>query len=97
VFAILVSLKQRSSELKTTAPLGKPVRSAPATADAATIERAIKVAIDALKEMGVRDECSILVGGGFVDKRSALAVGADAYWQDVSVAAKATKASSAKQ
>jgi len=83
--------------LKTTAPLGKPVRSAPTTADAATIERAIKVAIDALKEMGIRDECSVLVGGGFVNKRSAQAVGADAYWQDVSVAAKAAKASSVKQ
>jgi len=79
------------------APLGNPVRSAPTTADAATIERAIKVAIDALKEMGVRNECSVLVGGGFLNKRSALAAGADAYWQDVSVAAKAAKASSAKQ
>ena len=80
-----------------TAPLGKPIVPVPATADAATIERAIKVAIDALKEMGVRDECSVLVGGGFVNKRSALAVGADAYWQDVSAAAKAAKASSVKQ
>ena len=73
--------------MKTTAPLGKQVRSAPAKPDAATIERAIKVAIDALQEMGIRGECSVLVGGGILDKRSALAVGADGYWQGASTKA----------
>jgi methanogenic corrinoid protein MtbC1 len=83
--------------VKTTTPLGQPVRTVAAKTDAAMIERAIKVAIDALKEIGVRKECSVLVGGGSLNKRSALAVGADAYWQDVSVAAIVAKASSAKQ
>jgi methanogenic corrinoid protein MtbC1 len=77
---------QRSGPLKTMAPPGNQVR--PSSADAATIERAIKVAIDALREMGVRSECCVAVGGGFLDERSALTVGADAYWQDATVAAK---------
>ena len=68
------------------APSGNQVR--PASADATTIERAIKVAIDALEEMGVRSECCVAVGGGFLDECSAMTVGADAYWQDVSVAKK---------
>ena len=75
--------------MKPSTPLGKSVQSAPTGVDAATIERAIKVTIDALKEMGVRDECSVVVGGGFFNERSALAVGADAYWQDIVVAAEA--------
>ena len=74
-----------------TAPLGKPVQSGPAVADAATIEHAIKVAIDALKEIGVRKECSVLVGGGSLNRHSAMAIGADAYWQDISLAAKTAR------
>jgi len=72
--------------LKTMAPPSNQVR--PAPADTAAIERAIKVAISALEEMGVRGECCVAVGGGFLDERSALTVGADAYWQDATVAAK---------
>jgi len=72
--------------LKTVAPQGNQVR--PASADVATIERAIKVAIDALREMGVRSECCVAVGGGFLDERSALTVGADAYWRDAIAVAK---------
>ena len=72
--------------MKTTAPFGKSVW--PVAADAATVERAIKVAIGALEEMGVRSECRVAVGGGLLDERSAIDVGADAYWQDVSVTTK---------
>lgn len=75
--------------MKTSAQVGKPAQSPPINADAAAIEHAIKVAIDVLKEMGVREECSVVVGGGFFNERSALAVGADAYWQDIIVAANA--------
>ena len=71
--------------MKTTAPFGEPIQ----PADAATIERAIKVAIEALREMGVRQEGSIVVGGGLLDESSALAVGADGYRQDMLLAAKA--------
>ena len=69
--------------MKTTAPFGKP-----GTPDVASIERAIKVAIGALEQMGVRRECCVAVGGGFLGEGSALAVGADAYWPDTSVATK---------
>ena len=51
--------------------------------DAASIERAIKVAIGALEQMGVRSERCVAVGGGFLGESSALAVGADAYWPDI--------------
>ncbi len=63
--------------MKTMAPIGKQAR--PAVANAATIERAAKIAIDALEELGIRNEYSVLVGGEAFDRRTALAVGADAY------------------
>ena len=70
--------------MKSTGPFENPVPRA--ARDGAAIERAIKVAIDALEEIGLRRQCCVAVGGGFLDERSALAVGADAYWQNMSAA-----------
>ncbi len=65
-------------------------------AGSATIENAIKVVVDGLKEMGVRDDYIVLVGGGPLNEQSALAVGADAYCPDASVALETAKALRAK-
>jgi methanogenic corrinoid protein MtbC1 len=61
-------------------------------ADVATIERAAKIAIDALKEQGIRDDYIVLVGGGPLGERSAVAVGADAYCRDASAPTETAKA-----
>jgi methanogenic corrinoid protein MtbC1 len=77
-------------------PLGKGPASSSAEASVATIERAARIAIDALKELGVRDEYAVLVGGGALGKRSALAIGADAYCRDLSMPVKAAKTFAAR-
>jgi 5-methyltetrahydrofolate--homocysteine methyltransferase len=47
---------------------------------------AMRDTIATLKEAGLRDRVSIIVGGGAVDRQSAQAIGADAYGEDAAVA-----------
>lgn len=58
-------------------------------ASRATIEGAIRIAIEALAEMGLRGERVVVIGGGHLDERSALALGADLYCPKASAASKA--------
>jgi ketol-acid reductoisomerase len=61
------------------------------------LEHAIKVVIDALKEKGIRNDWVVLVDGRPLNERSALAVGADVYCPDASVALAMAKAFGAKR
>lgn len=56
------------------------------------MEKAMKVAIDALGELRIRNDYVVLVGGGAVNEQSALAVGADVYCRDASKAAETARA-----
>ncbi len=47
---------------------------------------AMRDTIAALKEAGLRDRVSIIVGGGAVDRKTAQAIGADAYGEDAAAA-----------
>jgi len=60
------------------------------------IENATKIVIDALKELGTRKEYNVLVGGAPLNEQAALAVGADVYCKDISVAVKTAKILTAK-
>jgi corrinoid protein of di/trimethylamine methyltransferase len=51
----------------------------------------MKVVIDTLKEKGLRDNITVLVGGAPVNEEFARAVGADAYCRDAAVAVEAAK------
>lgn len=55
----------------------------------ATIEGAVRIAIDAFAEMGLRGERIVVIGGGQLSERSALALGADVYCPKASAASKA--------
>jgi 5-methyltetrahydrofolate--homocysteine methyltransferase len=47
---------------------------------------AMRDTIAALKESGVRERVSVIVGGGAVDRQSARTIGADAYGEDAGAA-----------
>jgi len=66
-------------------------------AESATIERAMRVVIDALKELNVRKDHVVLVGGGPLDENSARAIGADVYCRDASIAMETVKTLMAKR
>ena len=51
----------------------------------------MKVVIDTLKEMGVRDEYVVLVGGAPLNEEFADAIGADAYCRDAAVSVETAK------
>ena len=52
----------------------------------------MKVVIDTLKEKGLRDKITVLVGGAPVNEEFAKAVGADAYCRDAAIAVETAKA-----
>jgi 5-methyltetrahydrofolate--homocysteine methyltransferase len=52
----------------------------------------MKVVIDALKTQGVRDRCTVLVGGAPLNEEFARHVGADAYCRDAAVAVETARA-----
>jgi len=72
-------------------PIGSHLASPSTETNVAMIERAVKIAIDALKELGAREDCMVLVGGGPLSEQSALAAGADAYCRDVAAPLNAAK------
>jgi corrinoid protein of di/trimethylamine methyltransferase len=51
----------------------------------------MKVVIDTLKEKGIRDEITVLVGGAPLNEEFARAIGADAYCRDAAVAVETAK------
>jgi methylmalonyl-CoA mutase cobalamin-binding domain/chain len=51
----------------------------------------MKVVIDTLKERGLRDDYTVLVGGAPLNEQFAKAVGADAYCRDAAVAVETAK------
>ncbi|MFQ5466852.1 MAG: corrinoid protein [Kiloniellaceae bacterium] len=51
----------------------------------------MKVVIDTLKEMGIRDDYVVLVGGAPLNEAFAEAIGADAYCRDAAVAVETAK------
>jgi 5-methyltetrahydrofolate--homocysteine methyltransferase len=51
----------------------------------------MKVVIDTLKEKGLRDRITVLVGGAPVNEEFAKAIGADAYCRDAAVAVETAK------
>ena len=51
----------------------------------------MKVVIDTLKERGIRDEITVLVGGAPLNEEFARAIGADAYCRDAAVAVETAK------
>ena len=51
----------------------------------------MKVVIDTLKEMGIRDDYIVLVGGAPLNEAFAEAIGADAYCRDAAVAVETAK------
>jgi methanogenic corrinoid protein MtbC1 len=57
----------------------------------------MKVVIDVMKEKGIRNDYIVLVGGAPLNEQFALAVGADAYCRDASVAVETAKAFMAKR
>ena len=57
----------------------------------------MKVVIDTLKEKGLRSDYIVLVGGAPLNEQFAMAVGADAYCRDASVAVETAKAFMAKR
>jgi 5-methyltetrahydrofolate--homocysteine methyltransferase len=52
----------------------------------------MKVVIDALETQGVRDHCTVLVGGAPLNEEFARHVGADAYCRDAAVAVETARA-----
>ena len=73
------------------APIPRQPISASTETDVAAIERAVRIAIDALKELGIREDYAVLVGGGPLTEQSALAAGADAYCRDIPAATNAAE------
>ena len=57
----------------------------------------MKVVIDTLKEKGLRSDYIVLVGGAPLNEQFAMAVGADAYCRDASVAVETAKAFMARR
>jgi corrinoid protein of di/trimethylamine methyltransferase len=51
----------------------------------------MKVVIDTLKERGIRDEITVLVGGAPLNEEFARTIGADAYCRDAAVAVETAK------
>jgi corrinoid protein of di/trimethylamine methyltransferase len=51
----------------------------------------MKVVIDALKEKGIRDDITVLVGGAPLNEDFARSIGADAYCRDAAVAVETAK------
>ena len=51
----------------------------------------MKVVIDTLKEKGIRDEITVLVGGAPLNEEFARSIGADAYCRDAAVAVETAK------
>ncbi len=51
----------------------------------------MKVVIDTMKEMGIRDNHIVLVGGAPLNEEFGLAIGADAYCRDAAVAVETAK------
>ncbi len=51
----------------------------------------MKVVIDTLKEKGIRDQITVLVGGAPLNEEFARAIGADAYCRDAAVAVETAK------
>ncbi len=51
----------------------------------------MKVVIDAMKEQGIRDDYTVLVGGAPLNEAFAEAIGADAYCRDAAVAVETAK------
>jgi methylmalonyl-CoA mutase cobalamin-binding domain/chain len=51
----------------------------------------MKVVIDKLKERGIRDEITVLVGGAPLNEEFARSIGADAYCRDAAVAVETAK------
>ncbi len=51
----------------------------------------MKTVIDSLKEKGIRDNYTVLVGGAPLNEEFAEAVGADTYCQDASIAVETAK------
>jgi corrinoid protein of di/trimethylamine methyltransferase len=51
----------------------------------------MKVVIDKLKERGIRDELTVLVGGAPLNEEFARSIGADAYCRDAAVAVETAK------
>ncbi|MGI9336327.1 MAG: corrinoid protein [Gammaproteobacteria bacterium] len=51
----------------------------------------MKVVIDTLKEQGIRDDYTVLVGGAPLNEQFAEAIGADAYCRDAAVAVETAK------
>ena len=52
----------------------------------------MKVVIQAMKDRGIRDDYTVLVGGAPLNEEFGLAVGADAYCRDAAVAAETARA-----
>ncbi len=57
----------------------------------------MKVVIDTMKEKGIRDDYTILVGGAPLNEEFAKAIGADAYCRDAAVAVETAKAFMARK
>ena len=51
----------------------------------------MKVVIDRLKELGLRDDIVVLVGGAPLNEEFGKAIGADAYCRDAAVAVETAK------
>ncbi|TFL17810.1 corrinoid protein [Jannaschia formosa] len=57
----------------------------------------MKVVIDALKEKGIRDDYTVLVGGAPLNEEFGRAIGADAYCRDAAVAVETAKSFMARK
>jgi methylmalonyl-CoA mutase cobalamin-binding domain/chain len=57
----------------------------------------MKVVIDTMKERGIRDDYTVLVGGAPLNEDFAKAIGADAYCRDAAVAVETAKAFMARK
>ncbi len=57
----------------------------------------MKVVIDTMKEKGIRDDYTVLVGGAPLNEEFAKAIGADAYCRDAAVAVETAKAFMARK
>ena len=57
----------------------------------------MKVVIDTMKEMGIRDDYVVMVGGAPLNEEFSKAIGADAYCRDAAVAVETAKAFMARK
>ena len=51
----------------------------------------MKIVVDTLKEKGLRDQITVLVGGAPVNEEFAKSIGADAYCRDAAIAVETAK------